>query len=429
MEPRALPGGQDRPHAGAEQEASAHAEYETISALLSRGFPFLRFPAPFEAQFARHLRRLGQGLLRTATVSILLFYGLVGLAAFYFLGLESFLRWLPAYLLQGGALLGLMALARKRPLERFYSWYTAAAAWATLVGVSVVTLLMPDAALRQYASYGILYLTLAIYGLSCLPLAAALPCCLLAGATVLLLAAQLALPLDLAQFSQYFLAANMIGMVFSYLLEYRERTLFLTNRLLALERAELARVTQRLGKQSQEDPLTGLANRRHFNEQFQLEWDRGRRTGQPLSLVFIDVDHFKKYNDHYGHIEGDGCLVAVSSVLAAQVRRAGDLAVRYGGEEFVLLLPNTPLDGALSVAQAVLASVDALQAPHAASSTAPHVTVSVGVASAKPNTHLEALALLECADGALYEAKEGGRHRAVSRVLEVPKPRLVELAG
>ncbi|MEL0028613.1 MAG: diguanylate cyclase, partial [Perlucidibaca sp.] len=132
--------------------------------------------------------------------------------------------------------------------------------------------------------------------------------------------------------------------------------------------------------------------------------------------------HFKAYNDNHGHLEGDRALAAVAAVMQRTATRPGDLAARYGGEEFVLLLPNTDSRGAREVAEELLRGVDARALPHKASSVGKHVTVSVGVSSVVPEAHLTPVRLIDCADEALYEAKEGGRHRVVVRDMVVPPP-------
>lgn len=170
------------------------------------------------------------------------------------------------------------------------------------------------------------------------------------------------------------------------------------------------------------DGLTGIANRRAFDARAALEVARIRRGGVPLALLLCDVDHFKLYNDAYGHPAGDACLRSVASALASQARRAEDLAARLGGEEFGLLLPGCSLDAAYAIAEGFGAAVRALCIPHARSTTAPHVTVSVGVAALPPSrlgpTETDVAALLAAADGALYEAKHGGRDQARQRQLD-----------
>jgi two-component system chemotaxis family response regulator WspR len=170
------------------------------------------------------------------------------------------------------------------------------------------------------------------------------------------------------------------------------------------------------------DGLTGLANRRRFDEALDLECRRARRENAPLSLIMTDVDFFKKYNDAYGHQGGDECLRRVAAVLAQGVRRPADLAARYGGEEFALILPQTSAEGAAIVAEALRTGVAALNILHAGSVAAPHVTLSLGVASLEANDPaLEPKQLVELADVALYSAKRGGRNRfVVHGAIEAP---------
>ena len=160
------------------------------------------------------------------------------------------------------------------------------------------------------------------------------------------------------------------------------------------------------------DGLTGLSNRRMFDELSLREWRRCERMKKPFSLVMIDVDHFKLYNDHYGHQAGDECLKAVAQQMQRAAPRASDVAARYGGEEFVFVLGETDIDGAKWVANHVRQRISELQIGHTGSSLH-HVTVSCGVASVLPSDHNSLETLLQTADFALYQAKEQGRNRVV----------------
>ncbi len=167
---------------------------------------------------------------------------------------------------------------------------------------------------------------------------------------------------------------------------------------------------QCLAQQSQMDELTCLANRRRFYQALTSEWQRAARSGTPLGLLMVDIDHFKNYNDNYGHLAGDECLRRVASVLNRCVRRAGELVARYGGEEFVLLLPGADRAHACEVAQMCLDLMEQESMAHAASPTAAHVTLSIGVACALPDAMLDdPTSVVNAADAAMYRAKSSGR--------------------
>ena len=162
---------------------------------------------------------------------------------------------------------------------------------------------------------------------------------------------------------------------------------------------------------SNTDSMTGLANRRRFDEALHTEWQRASRNGNELSLLMVDIDHFKKYNDRYGHLAGDVCLRRVAQVLRNCTRRAGDLAARYGGEEFVMLLPATGLSRAREVAEKCMQEMQLEGLPHAASPTSPFLTLSIGVACLSDFTAVNATGLVNAADAAMYRAKAAGRAR------------------
>lgn len=174
------------------------------------------------------------------------------------------------------------------------------------------------------------------------------------------------------------------------------------------------RSQQQLNNIARVDALTSICNRREFDLRLMTEWGRGARTEKSLALLMIDVDKFKEYNDHYGHLRGDECLVKVAQILSACMQRTGDLVARYGGEEFVVLLPESDLDGALRVAQACHAAILDAKVPHVTSNVSIYVTVSIGVAAMLPIYERSNTLLIEQADIALYQAKHSGRNRICS---------------
>ncbi len=168
------------------------------------------------------------------------------------------------------------------------------------------------------------------------------------------------------------------------------------------------------------DGLTGVANRRRFDDTLPVEWRHCQRSGAPLTLLLLDIDHFKLYNDHYGHQAGDACLQQVAATLRRAFRRPHDLVARYGGEEFVCLMPHCDLAAGQAQAETIRADLATQRIPHDASPTAVTVTVSIGVATAVASPDISVEALLAAADAQLYLAKKNGRDRVSAVELGVP---------
>lgn len=173
---------------------------------------------------------------------------------------------------------------------------------------------------------------------------------------------------------------------------------------------QLQVANEALGAMAAEDPITGLANRRRFDVFLQQEWQRARRTRRPLSMLLLDIDHFKKYNDRYGHPAGDACIRQVAAIMREVAHRPSDLCCRYGGEEFAVVLPETDAAGALAVAEQIRKKVEATGLPHA-EVPGGIVTVSIGYATAVGRRYAGVRAFLEACDEALYESKADGRNQ------------------
>jgi len=199
---------------------------------------------------------------------------------------------------------------------------------------------------------------------------------------------------------------NGIGATAGYHLEHAVRRAFLESK----ESAELADKLRRLARQ---DGLTGLHNRRSFDAHIARMWDQSRREQAPVAIMLIDIDHFKAFNDGYGHQQGDDTLIAVARIIASAERRPLDFAARYGGEEFVLTLYNIDDDAVRTIAESLRERIELQQIPHAGSTTNEFLTASIGVALIHPDTHRSVAGAVQMADEALYEAKQAGRNRVV----------------
>jgi two-component system chemotaxis family response regulator WspR len=208
----------------------------------------------------------------------------------------------------------------------------------------------------------------------------------------------------------------------AYLLQLQRDSAY---RALHESQQRLMETNRELERLTSVDGLTGISNRRYFNEYIEREWNRAMRSQIPLSILLIDVDHFKQYNDTYGHIAGDEVLRKVAQTMSQACRRSADLAARYGGEEFVVTFPETPATDIRHLGERLCEAVEALQIPHSASSAGKYVTISVGAATTIPQMGEAVVSLIDAADKALYEAKKSGRNRIVIHDRGASSPALV----
>jgi diguanylate cyclase (GGDEF)-like protein len=221
------------------------------------------------------------------------------------------------------------------------------------------------------------------------------------------------------------LSAVIISLIANFRMDQDQRRAYLARSREQLRNQELSYAVEMLAKISAEDALTQIANRREFDRRLNLEWSRAKRESKMLALVLVDVDCFKNYNDHYGHPAGDDCLQKIALVLRNVPKRPADLVARFGGEEFVALLPGIGLEDAAKLAERMRQAVLDLQIPHAASRVAPGVTASFGVAAMRPMAHGQPIELVAAADAALYSAKNKGRNRVemqAEEAEELPAP-------
>ncbi|GJQ48228.1 putative diguanylate cyclase [Candidatus Kuenenia stuttgartiensis] len=192
--------------------------------------------------------------------------------------------------------------------------------------------------------------------------------------------------------------------------ENREKELLTLAQVLEKTNQELQQANEKLHQLSRTDSLTGLANRRFFDEMLHNEWKQSVRLAKPLSLLMIDIDFFKNYNDTYGHQKGDECLKRVSMAILSALKRECDIIARYGGEEFVALLSDTDESGAVMVAKAMQSNIEAMNIPHKDSNASGRITVSIGISNEVPSAASSPEKLISKADKALYLAKYEGRN-------------------
>lgn len=322
--------------------------------------------------------------------------------------------WWTTALFNTGLVAIIAGLLQLSYFRQHYQWCMAAVGGSIMVTTLFLSIALQDPRLAQGMTYIVMLLIIIVTLALRLSVLVSFLTCLSGG----LIGISIAYALfnkspDWWYLLHYFVGALGVSLFVAWTLERQERLGFLKSILLEYEAQERERLNLELAQLARQDTLTKLANRRCFDERLLEEWDRSLRGQHELALLFLDVDHFKKYNDTYGHSAGDDCLAAVARVIHESLKRPADLASRYGGEEFVVLLPETTRKGATEVAERILLGIEALSIPHAASTTAACVTVSIGLTSCIPDTGL-AQVLLDAADSALYSAKHSGRNRIVS---------------
>ncbi len=364
-----------------------------------------------EAEFAR-LVGLGTPLLLLMYISLLLAGYLV--FSFEIDGVDRRLWW-QVQTLAGGVMVAGLLLGRWRRLLSHYLLWVGLMALSLLSAKLYLVITLSSPRLAQAMSYDCMLVIIVVVLALRLTVGVAALVCLGAGVLAYGAARVQGVYPDISMLIFYFLGAVLVCLFVAALLDRQERINYLQALLLEHRAAEHGRLNEQLARMARQDQLSGLSNRRHFDEVLAEEWERARREKQELALLFLDVDHFKAYNDHYGHPAGDACLSQIGVALSSSLLRPADMAARYGGEEFVVLLPATGLQGARQVAERVLAAVDSLGIPHETSVVAPHVTVSLGLAALRPDQWPHAKTLIDTADEALYEAKRRGRHCIVER--------------
>lgn len=395
---------------------------ERVHELLENGFPWMLFPSDMEQQFQRDGAAMrAQHFLLSGLIALLVYNGF--LMADYLMARDVFwlavvlrllvftpisllvlglfhrraLPWLhqasplavDVLALLGGlgaaASLGILQMASHSPLIFFYP-----------VGfIVVITYGNVVQRLRFWFAVAFTGLMLAIYVVSVMGTPSFPPRLLWPISSLVLSVAAFTLS------ATYFLERDERR---RYLLTLREKCLV----------QDLSQAHTRLRRSSHIDALTGMHNRRHMQEHQALLWERASRDGSALSVLLVDIDHFKKFNDRYGNPAGDACLQQVAQALQGCQRRSGDVAGRHGGEEFMVLLPRTDAAFAMGVAERIRQAVEALNIRHESSTTALHLTVSVGVASCVGGQQRSIEALLAAADQALKQAKQEGRNRVCS---------------
>ena len=377
--------------------------------VVAPGVRWLRFPRRLESEYREYQCLEAVANFRVNAFYILVLY-MILVSGIYALAPEAVRGlWLGTYIWVGIIVMIAGILAQFRSLDHYFPVYAGIGSFLAVMLSMAIPGFLDEPGSVQLANVSVIYALVIVYAMVGLRFPVATLACWAGGLLGWLIAEQFGRGIDWQIAHRTYTGISLLGMFLCYTEEVRGRLLFFNQRQLLRQQQRTQSLADRLHRLSREDSLTGLANRRYFDEALDREWRRCQRSQQPLTVMLVDVDRFKAYNDHYGHLQGDACLRSLADELGRYSRRGGDLVARFGGEEFVLLYPGVDETEAVRLASRLCRSVRALGIPHAHNPASEEVTISVGVAVKGPGDNLSAIQLLDAADRALYQAKQGGR--------------------
>lgn len=387
-----------------------HLEQAEIEEMAKPRGLFREFGGRLEALYRMDHQTHSVKSFRRSSLFIFLLYMLLSSGIYIFMPEQDLSRWLSLYSWVGIIIFFAGVFSRIQFLDRWFPLYVGFGSGAAVALSVAVTGIVVDPTAGQLTQVAIMYAIVIIYSVVGLSFKQVVCAGWLGGLAGTLLAWGLDGAVNWDLLHRTYTGSSLLGMFISYYAERRDRDLYIQSQLLESARKKLEVSATRLDYLSRQDALTELANRRHFDETMKLEWHRAARSGSPIAVLMIDIDHFKHYNDAMGHVNGDSCLRNVAQLIAANARRPGDLAVRYGGEEFLLLYPGTDKVTACAHAVRLLTALREARIPQAPGLPRDIVSVSIGIATVVPGTiMLEPEELVCAADDALYEAKHAGR--------------------
>jgi diguanylate cyclase (GGDEF)-like protein len=395
----------------AENNNNATDQHALILNHLARRDFWLTLPAPLEADFCREQdRRAVTGFNSTIGAIALLYIGL-GIALVVVSGFDNLGFWPASYGVFMVLIVGAWLLSVANLLSRHYQQAMTALTTVAVAFALVHPSLIHGGLLYHLVHEGTIFVMVLVFlGLN-LRLPWALGATVSGGVIALLITFLFGLQQDWDLSASTYLGGSMLGLVLRYRDERYLRRDFLHARLLSLDNERIQAMADQLERLSFLDGLTSLANRRYFDSSLDKAWRSCLREQSPLTVIMLDVDFFKPYNDRYGHQQGDQALRDLAATISAQAVRPQDLVARYGGEEFVVLLPWVDAASAAHMAERILQAVRDLNLPHETSACADRVTISAGVATLVPTMALQPASLVQAADKALYRAKHEGRDR------------------
>ncbi|MGQ1356030.1 GGDEF domain-containing protein [Acinetobacter baumannii] len=384
---------------------------EQIDLLTTRGLNFVWFPKQLETIYRFQYQNGAAYEFRYRAPIILILYLFLSFGIYQVLPTEQVLSWLSYYSWVGIIVLIAWILSFINKLNQWFDYYVGIGSSAAVAITFILINVLENGQDNVLFHAAMMYAIVIIYGAVGMRFYTAIIAGWVGGLIGILVSTYLNGDIDWTFLNRTYTFSSFLGMTLAYATDRQHRENYLQNCMIELNRIELMQQAQQLSLLSQQDALTGLANRRYLDETLDNEWRRALRHETPLTIMMVDIDFFKPYNDSLGHLKGDQCLKDIATAISSIAARSGDLVARYGGEEFLLLFPMTNAQQAKIQAERLMNAIKKIAIVHPCSSVSPYVTISVGVATTIPRLNDSISAFVSRADHALYQAKTNGRNQ------------------
>ncbi|HAV3567234.1 TPA: GGDEF domain-containing protein, partial [Acinetobacter baumannii] len=377
----------------------------------TRGLNFVWFPKQLETIYRFQYQNGAAYEFRYRAPIILILYLFLSFGIYQVLPTEQVLSWLSYYSWVGIIVLIAWILSFIKKLNQWFDYYVGIGSSAAVAITFILINVLENGQDNVLFHAAMMYAIVIIYGAVGMRFYTAIIAGWVGGLIGILVSTYLNGDIDWTFLNRTYTFSSFLGMTLAYATDRQHRENYLQNCMIELNRIELMQQAQQLSLLSQQDALTGLANRRYLDETLDNEWRRALRHETPLTIMMVDIDFFKPYNDSLGHLKGDQCLKDIATAISSIAARSGDLVARYGGEEFLLLFPMTNAQQAKIQAERLMNAIKKIAIVHPCSSVSPYVTISVGVATTIPRLNDSISAFVSRADHALYQAKTNGRNQ------------------
>lgn len=385
-------------------------ERKEIIRLINSRMYFLKFPKKLEQIYSHQYKTEAAREFRIRGLIILCLYLYLSVGIYKILPTEKVEEWFMFYSWVGAIIFAAWLLSFFPKISQAFELYTCIGSSLAIAITFAITGVV-DGGGNVLFHAAMMYAVVIIYGFVGMRFYTASLAGWSGGLLGVLITSHFNGQLEWTLLQRTYTFSSFLGMCLTYATDHQHRENYLQSCLIELTRSKMIDQAKQLETLSQQDALTGLANRRHLDEMIKSEWNRSMRYQTPLTVMMIDIDYFKNYNDSLGHLEGDHCLKKIADSIAKIAARSGDLAARYGGEEFILVFAMTDQEQAIKQAEILIHLIQDLAIPHPTSAVAEYVTASIGIASTIPKINQNVQDFIKSADIALYRAKDCGRNR------------------